>query len=114
MVSANWQHLVEKKRADRDERIPKAWRLPESVSSQVSPENPTSAFDLLKETALLTPWEIDVTENHDATALLEMIAAREISSYDVTLAFCKRAAISHQLVGQSGPGYPSSTRRRSL
>ena len=98
MVSAIWQELIEKKRADRETRIPKDWRLPEAISSKVSPESRLSAFDLLRESALLTPEEIEITEKYDATTLLKLMAASKISCYDVTRAFCKRAAIAHQLV----------------
>ncbi|KAL7911416.1 amidase [Trichoderma velutinum] len=97
MVSAIWQELIEKKRADREAHIPKDWRLSEAISSKVSPESRLSAFDLLKESALLTPEEIAITEKYDATTLLELMAASKISCHEVTRAFCKRAAIAHQL-----------------
>ncbi|GME34954.1 hypothetical protein M1821_007645 [Neofusicoccum parvum] len=39
----------------------------------------------------------EITSNYDATALLEKIREGEFSAKDVTVAFCKRAAISQQL-----------------
>ncbi|KAJ3536825.1 hypothetical protein NM208_g6489 [Fusarium decemcellulare] len=101
MVSTDWQVLIEKKQADREARIPQDWRLPEAVASKVSPENRISAFDLLEESALLTPAELAITDRHDATTLLDMMATSRITCYDVTQAFCKRAAIAHQLVRYS-------------
>jgi amidase len=47
---------------------------------------------------LLSAREIELTSTQDATALLEQIHARKGSAEEVTSAFCKRAAITHQLV----------------
>jgi amidase len=100
MVSAEWQELIDKKRADRDALIPEEWRFPALVTGQVSEDSPISAFDLLSENvdALLTPSELGITEANTATSLVSKIAAGELSSYEVALAFCKRAALVHQLV----------------
>lgn len=98
MVSADWQALIQQKRTARDERIPKEWRIPETLLSKVSSDSPVSAFDLLKEAALLTPEEVEITEEHDATGLVQKMASGELSAYQVTHAFCKRAAVAHQLV----------------
>lgn len=46
---------------------------------------------------ILTPSEISITEDHDATSLAEAIAQRKYTAVEVTTAFCKRAAIAHQL-----------------
>jgi amidase len=51
-----------------------------------------------KTCGLLTEAEIDLTENYDAVAMLELLAKGEITSYAMTQAFCKRAAIAQQLV----------------
>lgn len=98
MLSAEWQDLIQKKRAARDALIPKEWRLPESILSRVSKTSTESAFDLLKESAMLTPREVEITEGNTATSLVAKIAKGEVSSYDVAAAFCKRAALVHQLV----------------
>jgi amidase len=98
MVSAEWTELIQKKRTTRDALIPKEWRLPESILSKVSETSSYSAFELFSESALLTPEEIDITESYTATRLVAKLAKGELSSYDVAYAFCKRAAIAHQLV----------------
>lgn len=46
---------------------------------------------------ILSPEEIDITDKYDATGLLEAIAARKYTAVAVAMAFCKRAAIAHQL-----------------
>lgn len=98
MLSVEWQDLIQKKRAARDALIPKEWRLPESILSRVSKTSMESAFDLLKESAMLTPREVEITEENTATSLIAKIAKGELSSYEVAATFCKRAALVHQLV----------------
>lgn len=46
----------------------------------------------------MTEKEVDITENYDATALAQALRERKLTCVDVTTAFCKRAAIAHQLV----------------
>jgi amidase len=98
MEQVDWQQLIREKRAAREALIPKEWKLPTHITDKVSPESTHSAFDLLNEAALLTARERDITENNTATSLTAKIASGELSSYDVAFAFCKRAAIVHQLV----------------
>lgn len=50
---------------------------------------------------LLNKTETRITSDHDATALLEKLADGIWSVEEVTVAFCKRAAIAHQLVSPS-------------
>ncbi|KAH6714585.1 amidase signature domain-containing protein [Leptodontidium sp. MPI-SDFR-AT-0119] len=95
--TTDWKALVSAKRADRASRIPKDWTLPESITSKVSSKSPVSAFDLLAETSVLTLREHELTEKYDATALLEKMASKELTSLEVTTAFCKRAALAQQL-----------------
>lgn len=109
MVSAEWTELIQKKRAARDALIPTEWRLPESILSKVSETSSYSAFELFNESALLTAKEIDITESYTATSLVAKMAKGELSCYDVAYAFCKRAAIAHQLVSLLS----SRIRRRS-
>ncbi|KAK0388793.1 hypothetical protein NLU13_5036 [Sarocladium strictum] len=97
MVEVNWAELIQKKRAARDALIPEPWRLPTSITSRVSPESTASAFDLLDEAALLTDKEREITEKYDVAGLTAKIASGELSSVEVATAFCKRAAIVHQL-----------------
>ncbi|KAH8726182.1 general amidase-like protein GmdB [Phaeosphaeriaceae sp. PMI808] len=46
---------------------------------------------------ILSPADIDITENYDATSLAEAIATRKLTAVEVATAFCKRAIIAHQL-----------------
>lgn len=101
MAPPDWDQLIKEKRAHRDSLIPKEWRLPEHILKQVSPEAPLSAFALLEEANVLTKEEKDLTENYDATALVQGLASRKFTALQVTTAFCKRAAIAQQLVRPS-------------
>jgi amidase len=47
---------------------------------------------------ILTPTELELTEKYDATDLVQLMTSGKLKSYDVTLAFCKRAAIAQQCV----------------
>jgi amidase len=47
---------------------------------------------------LLTARELEITCVQDAVVLLEKIHSKEWSAFEVTVAFCKRAAIAQQLV----------------
>jgi hypothetical protein len=98
MVSQEWQALIDEKRAQREASIPSKWRIPKHVADKVSPTASVSAFELLDETDILSKEDREITELHDATALLELLAAGKVSSLAVTTAFCKRAAIAQQLV----------------
>ncbi|KAJ4258375.1 hypothetical protein NW757_002942 [Fusarium falciforme] len=98
MSKPDWNALIQAKRAARDSRIPAEWRLDSSITGQARRDNPISAFDLLNQTNLLTKRERGITEKYDATSLLAQLASGALSSFEVTMAFCKRAAIAQQLI----------------
>lgn len=47
---------------------------------------------------LLTDRELEITDVEDCVALLEKVHSRAWSALEVTVAFCKRAAIAQQLI----------------
>lgn len=98
MPSADWKSLIEAKRAHLYAQIRPEWRLPGNITKQVHHTSDASAFDLLNNTNLLSQRERKITENYDASELIEMMATAVISSVEVTTAFCKRAAAAQQLV----------------
>ncbi|KAI1619401.1 general amidase [Exophiala viscosa] len=88
-----WKRIAQAKRASRDAAIPLEWRLhPHQV-----PQDRLNVIDVPVESGILTARELAMTED-DAVALVQKLVNREYSSYEVTLAFCKRAAIAQQLV----------------
>ena len=48
---------------------------------------------------MLSQDEIEITRSH-ATEIVKRVAEGKWKAEDVTVAFCKRAAIAHQLVGR--------------
>lgn len=98
MAVETWKVALAEKQAEVDATLPKEWRLPQSTIDE-SKANPTKGvMHIPRECGLLTEKELDITENHDAVDLIQQMAERKLTSYDVTLAFCKRAAIAQQLV----------------
>lgn len=93
----SWQQIVNSERAVLSEKIPPALRLHPSIVDAVSSTR-GSITDFPRQCGILTQLELEITENFDATALLERIASGQLSSLVVTMAFCKRAAIAQQLV----------------
>ena len=94
----DWKELVKQKRADVAKQLPQEWRLPSSILDTISATATISVLDVPAKCGILTEKEIDITENHDAVDLVAKMAAKELSSVEVTRAFCKRAAIAHQVV----------------
>ncbi|GKZ25637.1 hypothetical protein AbraIFM66951_007095 [Aspergillus brasiliensis] len=93
MTIPTWKSTVHKKRAAQLAAIPPSWRLPESITA----DPPLNALEAIRSCDILTEKELEWTEINDSTVLLSMLANREISSVQLTTAFCKRAAIAQQL-----------------
>ncbi|OJD32556.1 amidase [Diplodia corticola] len=92
-----WHGLAAKKRASNLAKIPQEWRLPRDLLKNVHDESKTSVLDVPRSCGLLTANELRITETFDATGLSEQLSAGTLKAYDVATAFCKRAAIAHQL-----------------
>ena len=84
--------VVHKRRAQQD-AIPEGWRLSASILENA----PKNALSTIRTCNILTPQELAWTEVQDATELLALLARREVTSTQLTTAFCKRAAIAQQL-----------------
>lgn len=93
---ADWQQLALSKRIATFNSIPQDWLLSEEQASQYTETNPVSVLDVPRTSGILTEKELDITENHDAVALVALMTKGELSSVEVVTAFCKRAAIAHQ------------------
>ena len=89
---APWQRIAQKAELLRDSTIPPEWLLIDPVSGDVR-----NVMKVPYTCGVMTEIELALTDK-DATSLLEMLKSGRVSSFDVTLAFCKRAAIAHQLV----------------
>lgn len=52
----------------------------------------------IRESGILTDLEIHITEGYTVSALISALATGSLTSVEVTLAYCKRAAVAQQLV----------------
>lgn len=98
MTLESWEILVQKKQTEVAAKIPDAWRLSSEYTADISETANTNVLDVPRRCGILSPKQIEITENYDATALLEHIHSQKLSSYEVTEAFCIRAAIAQQVV----------------
>jgi amidase len=91
-MASDWQDRAAEKRARIQASIPKEWLAQ-------NPGQNTSAVELIASSDLLNPKEVEITRSA-ATDLVEKLGTGELTSVEVTLAFCKRAALVHQAVSK--------------
>jgi hypothetical protein len=101
---APWQDRVASKREACAKRIPQAWKVPTDFLSNLKTPLSDNKTNLIQEQAvrksgILTDRELEITEHYDVAGLLSALASGELTSAEVTLAYCKRAAVAQQLVG---------------
>ncbi|KAF2251569.1 general amidase-like protein GmdB [Trematosphaeria pertusa] len=75
------------------EKVPKEYSLPEDLITNP----PTDVSKIPSTCGILTPGELEITENYDAVGLAEAIANQTYTAVAVATAFAKRAIIAHQL-----------------
>jgi hypothetical protein len=89
-----WKQRASLKRQQQAAQIPEQWKL-----NPLPSPLPRSALNFIDKCELLSPRERQITSTLNASRLLSRIASRDISSLEVAIAFCKRAAIAQQLTG---------------
>ncbi|KAJ0414276.1 amidase signature domain-containing protein [Aspergillus carlsbadensis] len=95
MTTPHWKPIVLQKRAAQLESIPLAWHLPQSTIASTT----ATTLDTIRTCGILTQEELQWTEIDDVTVLVRLLATCEVSSAQLTTAFCKRAAIAQQMTG---------------
>lgn len=90
-VPTTWQQVSAQKIASRDALLPKEWLLPQPPADSV-----LNVMDIPRTCGILSAKEIEITET-PATELIDKMIAKELTSVEVTTAFCKRATIGCQL-----------------
>ncbi|TVY56190.1 Acetamidase [Lachnellula cervina] len=90
-----WQEIRDAKKAEQDSQIPTAWKIrPEDFP----PDGTVDLRPVAASSGILSTRELKITgEEYDATSLAATIAQGMYSAEEVATAFCKRAAIGHQL-----------------
>ncbi|KAL3456855.1 amidase signature domain-containing protein [Aspergillus heterothallicus] len=94
-MPAQWELKAQRKREELANKIPSEWRLSSNLIDKA--KSTDNILHLPRESGILSEDEVDITENHDATALLQRLTSGELSASRVATAFCKRAAIAQQL-----------------
>lgn len=98
MAIEDWQVTVKAKQEEAAAKIPEAWRIPATFTDGISETASNNVLHVPRECGVLTVKQLDITENYDATALLEKIHSKHFTATEVTEAFCIRAAIAQQVV----------------
>ncbi|KAL3444749.1 amidase signature domain-containing protein [Aspergillus insuetus] len=99
--------IAQRKQSQLWERIPQGWRL---SPSQISPGmyspaesvnnvqyDRVNVLGIPRSCGLLSAEELEITENWDVKGLLGQIHSQKLTSKEVIEAFCKRAAVAHQI-----------------
>lgn len=95
MVLNVWETIRDRKLEQQRSRIPQEWLIPED---KLPSENVHNVLDTPRGCGVLNSREIRITEHYNARELGAAIQNREYTALEVTIAFCKRAAISNQLL----------------
>lgn len=90
-MTTDWKQICKTHQEKINSKIPKEWLLSEWPKPITPPYNVISSIE-----AALTPREIELTTKYSATELAEQLKTGNLSSYELTYAICKRAAIAHQ------------------
>ena len=91
-----WKERCAKKKAEVDARIPRTWLLEPSIVRQAKSARKISGPFI---ESLLDEWVRDITRM-SSVELVDDLRAGSLTAHEVTEAFCKRAAVAHQIVIQ--------------
>jgi amidase len=97
-MADTYKKIAAEKQAEAFKKIPEEWRLSEYIMQKISSTSDTNVMSIPSSCGILSSTEIKITEDYTATALAREIASGVFTAVQVTRAFCKRAAISQQLV----------------
>jgi amidase len=96
-----WEEAAARKRQQCLAAIPSAWIIRPTLLTpdSLGPGSGTNVMelDIPRRSGILSSSELAITENFTAKELLARLAAGEVTSEEVTIAFSKRAAIAQQL-----------------
>ncbi|PSR79514.1 fatty-acid amide hydrolase [Coniella lustricola] len=101
-----WQSRAAEKRRQRDSLLPEPWRLSATaVQASLGVQQPAETkqnslvdLDVVRRAGILTARELHITEDYTVAQLAEALQAGRLRALEVTVAYCKRAAIAQQLV----------------
>lgn len=106
----SWQSRAAQKKQEVFDCIPSEWLLPKShpafLNRRYDYANELyhliffsrSVIDVPNSCGILSPMEIEITNYTSAPELVQKMQKKVYTAVEVVTAFCKRAAIAHQLV----------------
>lgn len=97
MASEEWRDISKKAQKLLADSIPSEWRTP---ADKLPSSHQANVTDFPAQSGILSKDELKITESF-ATEIIQKVADKTWKAEDVTRAFCKRAAIAHQVVGLS-------------
>lgn len=98
-LQQTWQKKAEAKVAETQSKIPDEWTLQKHDLEAAKRQRQLSGPFIER---FLNDGELEITGN-DSVPLLSKIKSGQYTALQVTTAFCKRAAIAHQIVSDSTP-----------
>jgi hypothetical protein len=90
----SWESIAEKKRAALRDSIPSQWIIPSDI---LPPGDQADVTTFPRESGFFTEHELEITSTN-AADILGKVASKEWTAVEVAEAFCKTAAVAHQLV----------------
>ena len=93
-LQQTWQQKAEAKRTGTRSKIPEEWMLTQDDLAAAKKQQQLSGPFI---ESFLDDLELEITSN-DSVPLLAKIRSSHYTALQVTKAFCKRAAIAHQIV----------------
>ncbi|KAL8942631.1 MAG: hypothetical protein Q9216_001544 [Gyalolechia sp. 2 TL-2023] len=95
MASVVWETVRDRKLEEQRSRIPQEWLIP---ADKLPSEKDLNVVHIPQTCGVLSPREIHITQTYNARNLAVSIRNKKYTAVEVTIAFCKRAAISNQLL----------------
>ncbi|KAJ5683972.1 acetamidase [Penicillium maclennaniae] len=89
-MTTTWEERAADKRNRINDSIPQVWKIQNLPTDD-------SVLEFPKKSGILSDQELAITQS-SASDLVKKLAQGELKAVDVTVAFCKRAALAHQLV----------------
>lgn len=94
--SSSWKQVAAAKQQSRLDQIPTEWRLSPTMLAAATQDSGSDLRSVPATCGILTTQELQITDSPVAD-ILANLQQRKWTSKAVTTAFCKRAAIAHQL-----------------
>ncbi|KAL4936341.1 Acetamidase [Aspergillus oleicola] len=99
-MTATWEERAADKRARLAKTIPEEWKLKTLPTTD-------SVMDVPKTSGILSSHELEITQS-SATDLVLRLATGQLTAVEVTLAFCKRAALAQQVTNCTLEFFPDA------